>query len=1072
MQQAKKSRAIPVSQDNEPTFQWSNGRGPTFMDAFSGLGGFHLGLHSAGAECVVAVELDEHARKTYEHNLKRISPNLFANDNAKFFRDIRDVLKDGHDGIARFDILTGGFPCQPFSIAGKRDGFNDEERGQLIWELLRIIKMRRPIGVLLENVRHILSHDKGRTWLAIRSALEGLGYEVFSEVIKGPAYGIPQLRPRVFIVCLRRNAFACDRTTGKLRHPFVFPHQSGTIYPLNFTLDELLGGKSGRESALTITTARHASKTFPRKNFRPWDIYRIIDPEGTVRDVKLTVEMCQRLMGLPENFEFPPEMSERHRIKQLGNSVIIPIVKEVARQMIKHIEAHALPTAKGSKLRKFVSEVGESTEVGPNVNDNELNNLAMEAKPSFWGKVFKPIREIWGGLVRKQHVPVANDNHPVDNDNISKPKSGAGMSRAKGRASSVAVYQRGKARCAFLRLNSQRAGELGLNAGDSVEVSEQDGSFLLKIAKTGVKVSGESGLLLIRKSGVYAEASSAIPVTMEKDGKGIIRVRYDRTLPNPESPPQVLPKSKAPDSRPESLKGFTSLLGQAGDRRLKLLKAGPATALSMGTTSAGDECYTPRFLIDLVLKAGRRKVFDIDSCSMQCDGRYDIGLSPKTIKDGVWKGPKGHELQVIGHVPAKRYFTKDSGDFGSLLLPWKGDLIWLNPPYTLRLWVVFLEKVAKEVADGNAGIAVALVPKDDTGEHIGYMFDENAYRIEFSHSLPFFMRQKTKKQKDGALQVVGTNTIEAIRGNQLVIFGKGTKTRNFLLRLVSALFELGYITAKQQTRYVADFNQEPRLNDEASVTSVATIQNKTKIAWATETVNPFKGCTKVGPECKHCYALNWAQRHQGKGSLGYAGTVSTGKFTGVIGIVDDLIDKLKNVRSERVFVNSTSDTFHENVPDQKVVEVFDAMSANPNEDTNFLVCTKRSQRMATFSQGYAIPDKVWCGTTVGCKKSLSRLDDLRMVKAKIRWVSVEPLLEPLDLTPWLADGTLSWVVVGGESGNGHRPMDKAWAEDIWRQCQKYNVPFFLKQWSARSPKLDVEYPPTIDGQVWHQYPST
>jgi protein gp37 len=246
---------------------------------------------------------------------------------------------------------------------------------------------------------------------------------------------------------------------------------------------------------------------------------------------------------------------------------------------------------------------------------------------------------------------------------------------------------------------------------------------------------------------------------------------------------------------------------------------------------------------------------------------------------------------------------------------------------------------------------------------------------------------------------------------------------------------------------------------------------KTAIAWATETVNPLKGCSMVSAECTNCYALNWATRHQAKGNRGYDGTVKEGKFTGVIGVVQDEIDKLSKIRAERVFLNSMSDTFHANVPDVTVMAMFEAMARNPSR-TDFLVCTKRPDRMAEFSQEFAIPDKVWCGTTVGCAKSLSRLNDLRHVRARIRWGSFEPLLEPLDISPWLADGTLSWVVVGGESGPRFRSMDKTWAENLWQQCQRYGVPFFLKQWSARLPKKEVEYPPTLHGRTWHEYPKT
>ena len=247
----------------------------------------------------------------------------------------------------------------------------------------------------------------------------------------------------------------------------------------------------------------------------------------------------------------------------------------------------------------------------------------------------------------------------------------------------------------------------------------------------------------------------------------------------------------------------------------------------------------------------------------------------------------------------------------------------------------------------------------------------------------------------------------------------------------------------------------------------------TEIAWATGTCNPFKGCSKVSPECANCYMTGWAYRHQCMGNEGYEGTVKgeRGKRvpTGKIGIVEKQIESLKTIKTKRLFVNSMSDTFHENVDAETIARVFDSMKANGN-GTNFLICTKRSARMAEMSQTLDVPDNIWMGTTCGCQSSLHRLDDLRRTKAKIRFVSVEPLLEPLDITPWLADGTLNWVIVGGESGKGWRKMEKEWAEAILRHCQQFNVPFFLKQWSAFKPKSDAEYPPTIDGQVWHQYP--
>lgn len=245
----------------------------------------------------------------------------------------------------------------------------------------------------------------------------------------------------------------------------------------------------------------------------------------------------------------------------------------------------------------------------------------------------------------------------------------------------------------------------------------------------------------------------------------------------------------------------------------------------------------------------------------------------------------------------------------------------------------------------------------------------------------------------------------------------------------------------------------------------------TGIAWATDTVSPLKGCSKCSSECANCYALNWANRHQAKGTPGYEGTVANMRFTGKIGFVEAELERLASIKSARVFVDSVSDTFHENVPDEQVRRIFEAMADNPHPETQFLVCTKRSGRMAEFSRTFSIPKRIWCGVTVGVSSSLFRLDDLRNTKADIRWCSFEPLLGEVAAEPWMDDGTLSWVVVGGESGNRFRPMEPAWAERIVRAAHDRGIPAFVKQHAARHPKLDAEYPPVIAGRVWHEYPA-
>ena len=133
----------------------------TFIDLFAGIGGFHLALHNIGMKCVFASEIDETARKSYESNFKKVTPELFENN--LFNKDIYEL---NTDDIPKFNLLCGGFPCQPFSQIGKKKGFSEalEGRGNLFYEILRIIKDKRPEGFFLENVRHLVNHDSGKTF--------------------------------------------------------------------------------------------------------------------------------------------------------------------------------------------------------------------------------------------------------------------------------------------------------------------------------------------------------------------------------------------------------------------------------------------------------------------------------------------------------------------------------------------------------------------------------------------------------------------------------------------------------------------------------------------------------------------------------------------------------------------------------------------------------------------------------------------------------------------------------------------------------------------------------------------
>ena len=165
----------------------------TFIDLFAGIGGFHQAMASLGGKCVFASDIDEDCRKTYEANYG--------------IKPAGDITKINACDIPAHDVLCGGFPCQAFSKAGKRLGFDDETKGTLFFDICRIIEFHRPKMVLLENVRNLASHDRGNTWRVIHDRLESLGYNLLPEpVIFSPHYlGIPQHRERVFIMCVRKD---------------------------------------------------------------------------------------------------------------------------------------------------------------------------------------------------------------------------------------------------------------------------------------------------------------------------------------------------------------------------------------------------------------------------------------------------------------------------------------------------------------------------------------------------------------------------------------------------------------------------------------------------------------------------------------------------------------------------------------------------------------------------------------------------------------------------------------------------------------------------------------------------
>lgn len=238
-----------------------------------------------------------------------------------------------------------------------------------------------------------------------------------------------------------------------------------------------------------------------------------------------------------------------------------------------------------------------------------------------------------------------------------------------------------------------------------------------------------------------------------------------------------------------------------------------------------------------------------------------------------------------------------------------------------------------------------------------------------------------------------------------------------------------------------------------------------KIEWTEATWNPVVGCTKLSAGCKHCYAEVMARRLQAMGVPGYEQG-----FRKVRVLPERLDEPLRRKKPTVYFVNSMSDLFHSQVPISFIDRVFATMSAAHWH--TFQVLSKRADRIAEFASEHAIPDNVWIGVSVENKRhGVPRIDHLRTVPAKTRFLSIEPLLEDvgqIDLTG------IHWVIVGGESGQGARPMKAEWVRRIQDACAQQGVQFFFKQWGAYGPdgvrRSKRENGRLLDGATWDAMP--
>lgn len=303
-----------------------------FIDLFAGIGGIRIPFQELGGKCVFSSEWDKFAQKTYSVNFGE-TPN-------------GDITKIEASSIPDFDVLLGGFPCQPFSQAGLRKGFSDT-RGTLFFEIERIIKEKRPKAFLLENVKQLKGHDKGRTLRVILEHLNDLNYYVKYEVLRAGDFGVPQNRERIYIVGIDKNHFSLDSSFN-----FIFPEPTyektclGNILEKNvderYTISDLLWeGHQRRKKEHKEKGNGFGYSLFDEKseytNTLSARYYKdgseILIAQDGKNPRKLTPRECARLQGFPEEFIIP--VSNTQAYKQFGNSVAVPVIRAIAKKLMK-----------------------------------------------------------------------------------------------------------------------------------------------------------------------------------------------------------------------------------------------------------------------------------------------------------------------------------------------------------------------------------------------------------------------------------------------------------------------------------------------------------------------------------------------------------------------------------------------------------------------------------------------------------------------------------------------------------------------------------------------------------------
>lgn len=314
-----------------------------FIDLFAGVGGFRIAMQNLGGKCVFSSEWDKEAQKTYFSNFGEYPFGDITLDETKKY-----IPKD-------FDVLCGGFPCQPFSLAGvtkknslgKKHGFDDEKQGNLFFHVVDVIENHRPKVFFLENVKNLVSHDKGNTFKVIKETLTNLGYSFHYKVLDGKYY-VPQHRERTFMV-------GFDTKRYKNKEIFNFPEQpNDRIYELKNIIDNAVDKKYTLSDHLWNYLFEYAKKHKEKGNGFGYGLFDK-DLDSVTRTIsaryhkdgaevlikqeeknprRLTPRECARLQGYPENFIIPISVSDTQSYRQFGNSVVVPLIQAVGKNIV------------------------------------------------------------------------------------------------------------------------------------------------------------------------------------------------------------------------------------------------------------------------------------------------------------------------------------------------------------------------------------------------------------------------------------------------------------------------------------------------------------------------------------------------------------------------------------------------------------------------------------------------------------------------------------------------------------------------------------------------------------------